>query len=35
MKRSARIYLALQYLSSFLVPFRVKFWLFNRLRRSP
>ena len=34
MKRSARVYLALQYLSSFLVPFRVKFWLFNRLRRS-
>jgi hypothetical protein len=34
MKRGARAYLALQYLSSFLVPFRMKFWLFNLLRRS-
>lgn len=34
MDRSARLYLAIQYLSSFLIPFRMKFWLFNLLRRS-
>lgn len=32
--RPARAYLAMQYLSSFVVPFRLKFWLFNLLRRS-
>lgn len=34
MNRAARLYLALQYISSFLIPFRMKFWLFNLLRRS-
>lgn len=34
MSRAARLYLALQYISSFIVPFRMKFWLFNLLRRS-
>jgi len=34
MTTAARVYLALQYLSSFVLPFRVKFWLFNLLRRS-
>jgi glycosyltransferase involved in cell wall biosynthesis len=32
--RRGRLYLALQYLSSFVVPFRFKFWLFNLLRRA-
>ena len=34
MNRAARLYLALQYLSSLLIPSRMKFWLFNLLRRS-
>lgn len=34
MSTAAKVYLALQYLSSFVVPFRLKFWLFNLLRRS-
>lgn len=34
MSARARLYLALQYLSTFLLPFRLKFWLFNLLRRS-
>lgn len=34
MDGAARLYLALQYLSSLIVPLRFKFWLFNRMRRS-
>jgi glycosyltransferase involved in cell wall biosynthesis len=34
MNRTARLYLVLQYLSSLLIPARIKFWLFNLLRRS-